>query len=309
MSHFKFSIFSDAMTKAISWLSILLGLATLALPSSCLLAQSSQGTPTVKITSYLPDDEASCDRLPLPVGGFVALQQAIKYPDIARRVGLEGRVVVKATIDSLGKARDVKLLSSDAAPLGDALIAGLNSYRFKAGLQRGRAISVQVMVIAVFSLHDLPDPCASDSSNIIELVLEHYNENEYKSNRTIILNADGSAEYEGPLGTEPIDTSGILSYTIPVPDYQVFHGVAYHGVGGFNPLDFHRLCVLLNRLVATKSSHLYQRVPSIVAHEVITLVTLDGKRKSFTSFGEEPELWSIARTIDCIASQIQWYQK
>ena len=45
------------------------------------------------------------DSLPLPIGGMEAIQKNIRYPEIAKRAGIEGTVLILAEIDELGNTK------------------------------------------------------------------------------------------------------------------------------------------------------------------------------------------------------------
>lgn len=291
------------MMKTTNPLATVLVLALTTLPLSIALAQQAQIPTVIKITTFLADAETTIDRIPLPIGGIMTLERAIQYPDIARRAGLEGRVIAKTTIDTVGNVTNVKIYYSDAEVLHDAVIQGLSGCRFRPGLRRGRPVDVVMTVVTMFSLHDVIDPCATDSSRIVEIVLDHRNEYDLQGSRTIVLRDDGTALFDGYLCRQPIDTSSIFSISIRIPDDWV-HAVN----GGFNPLDFRKLCALLQRVVLRDGSSGQQRIPSAVPYETLTIVTLDGKHKVLVNLGDDPDFWSVARAIDCIGTQIRWYE-
>ena len=52
------------------------------------------------------------DSDPEPIGGLAAIKRYLKYPDYARRAGIEGQVVIKALISEEGKVVKWKFLES-----------------------------------------------------------------------------------------------------------------------------------------------------------------------------------------------------
>jgi protein TonB len=63
------------------------------------------------------DDEAAIifvpyDEPPTPIGGFAAIQRNLDYPDIARKAGIEGRVIVHVQISEKGDVVRTRILQS-----------------------------------------------------------------------------------------------------------------------------------------------------------------------------------------------------
>ncbi|MEE4311189.1 MAG: energy transducer TonB [candidate division KSB1 bacterium] len=104
------------------------------------------------------DDESAMifvpyDDPPQPIGGFAAIQRNLKYPEIARKAGVEGRVMVHVQIDESGKVVNTRILQS----LGnngcdEAAVAAIKSVKWKPAKQRDRAVKVWVAIPVVFKL-------------------------------------------------------------------------------------------------------------------------------------------------------------
>jgi protein TonB len=93
------------------------------------------------------------DEPPHPIGGFAAIQNNLQYPEIARKAGVEGRVVVNVLIDEKGNVVDTKILKS----LGnngcdEAAIAAIKSVKWKPAKQRDKPVKVWVGIPVVFML-------------------------------------------------------------------------------------------------------------------------------------------------------------
>ncbi len=93
------------------------------------------------------------DEPPNPIGGFAAIQKNLQYPEIARKAGVEGRVVVNVLIDEKGNVVDTKILKS----LGnngcdEAAIAAIKSVKWKPAKQRDKPVKVRVGIPVVFML-------------------------------------------------------------------------------------------------------------------------------------------------------------
>ncbi|MBD3288749.1 TonB family protein [candidate division KSB1 bacterium] len=99
-------------------------------------------------TIFVPYDEP-----PQPIGGFAAIQRNLKYPEIARKAGVEGRVMVHVQIDEQGNVVNTKILVS----LGnngcdEAAIEAIKSVNWKPAMQRDRPVKVWVAIPVVFKL-------------------------------------------------------------------------------------------------------------------------------------------------------------
>ena len=93
------------------------------------------------------------DEPPAPIGGFAAIQSRLKYPEIARKAGVEGRVYVNVLIDEKGNVVDTKILKS----LGnngcdEAAISAIKTVKWIPAKQRDRPVKVWVGIPVVFKL-------------------------------------------------------------------------------------------------------------------------------------------------------------
>lgn len=106
-----------------------------------------------------PDDEEDeqeifviVEQMPELIGGMQELQRHIVYPEIARRAGIQGRVVVQIVIDTEGYPRNPQIVRSVGGGLDEAAIAAVQQVRFTPGMQRGRPVQVQYTIPVQFRL-------------------------------------------------------------------------------------------------------------------------------------------------------------
>lgn len=92
------------------------------------------------------------ERMPEPVGGMRAIYEAIRYPQAAKDAGVEGRVVVQFIVDEQGKVIDPKIIRGIGGGCDEAALAAVQSVTFTPGMQRGRAVKVQMNLPIVFRL-------------------------------------------------------------------------------------------------------------------------------------------------------------
>ena len=135
------------------------------------------------------------EQMPAPIGGIEALQENIQYPEIAKRAGIEGRVFVKAYIDSTGTVTKSELIRGIGAGCDEAAMEAVKKLKFTPGLQRGKRVNVQVTVPILFKLDETPEKeKGSKSQN--EILSKGYNDFENggkgKVEGKIVSSEDGS---------------------------------------------------------------------------------------------------------------------
>lgn len=95
--------------------------------------------------------------MPEPIGGFTEfykyVAENIEYPIGAKRMGTEGRVFVQFIVDREGKITNAKVLKGIGSGCDEeALRVIMNAPDWKAGLQRGKKVRVQMVVPINFKL-------------------------------------------------------------------------------------------------------------------------------------------------------------
>jgi len=92
------------------------------------------------------------EQMPEIIGGISTLYSVLAYPEIARLAGIEGVVVIRLLIDETGTPSTPVVLRSAGKILDDAAQEALLQLRFKPGMQRGRAVRVQMAFPVTFKL-------------------------------------------------------------------------------------------------------------------------------------------------------------
>jgi protein TonB len=90
---------------------------------------------------------AGADDAPLPVGGAISRPQILKrvqplYTDSARRIRLQGTVVLQATIDEHGNVIDVQVVKRLPMGLDDEAVKAVRQWKFTPGTLQGRPVKV-----------------------------------------------------------------------------------------------------------------------------------------------------------------------
>lgn len=93
------------------------------------------------------------ENMPEMQGGQSALYEALRYPDMARRAGIEGRVIVQFIVDEQGNVRNPQVVrSAGAGGLDEAAVNAIRQMTFTPGMQRGRPVRVQMTQPVIFRL-------------------------------------------------------------------------------------------------------------------------------------------------------------
>ena len=92
------------------------------------------------------------EEMPIPVGGLQEIQSRIEYPEIAKRVGIEGKVFVRAFVDETGNVTSAEVVKGIGGGCDEAALDAVLKTKFTPGKQRGKPIKVQVTVPIHFRL-------------------------------------------------------------------------------------------------------------------------------------------------------------
>jgi periplasmic protein TonB len=99
-----------------------------------------------------PQYFVAVEEMPEPIGGLQAIQSKIKYPEIAKRAGVEGRVYVLAFVDENGDVTKAEIIKGLGAGLDEEALKAVRQTKFKPGKQRGKPVRVQVSIPILFKL-------------------------------------------------------------------------------------------------------------------------------------------------------------
>jgi len=88
------------------------------------------------------------------IGGLEGLQRSIRYPEIARKAGIEGRVFVQFVVDEKGNVVDPVVTRGIGGGCDEAALDAVRKAKFKPGKQRGRPVKVQYSLPVTFRLQN-----------------------------------------------------------------------------------------------------------------------------------------------------------
>jgi protein TonB len=93
------------------------------------------------------------EKMPEPIGGIAGIQKKIVYPELARKAGVQGRVIVRAFIDKKGNVFDAEIIEGIGIGCDKEAIAAVMKTKFKPGMQRGKPVKVQISIPIFFKLN------------------------------------------------------------------------------------------------------------------------------------------------------------
>lgn len=101
-----------------------------------------------------PSELAPADFVPHEVEPEFIQRVEPKYPELAQRSGVTGKVWVKVWVDKAGKVRDVKVYkSSGNALLDESAVEAARQCLYKPAIQNGQPVAVWVTYPYEFTLH------------------------------------------------------------------------------------------------------------------------------------------------------------
>ena len=90
--------------------------------------------------------------MPQPDGGIAAIYSKIKYPEVAQKAGVQGKVYLLIYINENGGVDDVKVLKGLGAGCDEAAVEAIKQTKFTPGKDNGVAIKVKLSLPITFKL-------------------------------------------------------------------------------------------------------------------------------------------------------------
>lgn len=108
----------------------------------------------VNLPANLNDDDfvLTADQMPSPIGGILAIQQKIKYPEIAKRAGIEGRVFITTYLDEKGNVVHTSVIKGLGAGIDENAMEAIKQTKFTPAINKGIPVKSKVTVPIVFKL-------------------------------------------------------------------------------------------------------------------------------------------------------------
>jgi len=94
------------------------------------------------------------EKQPELIGGIADLQKRIEYPEMARKAGIEGRVIVQFVVDEKGNVVNPKVVRGIGGGCDKEALRVVKQAKFRPGMQRGRPVKVQYTLPITFQLRN-----------------------------------------------------------------------------------------------------------------------------------------------------------
>lgn len=92
------------------------------------------------------------EQMPELIGGIASIQKLLRYPEMARRADIEGRVFVEFVVDENGIPQNPRVLRGIGGGCDEEAVRVVKEARFTPGRQRGKAVRVRYVLPVVFKL-------------------------------------------------------------------------------------------------------------------------------------------------------------
>lgn len=92
------------------------------------------------------------EQMPELIGGLASVQNKIRYPEVARMAGIEGRVVLQFVIDERGNVNVPVFIRGIGGGCDEEALRAIKDAKFIPGMQRGRPVKVRYSMPITFSL-------------------------------------------------------------------------------------------------------------------------------------------------------------
>ncbi len=94
------------------------------------------------------------ENMPELKGGLGDLQKKINYPDMARKAGIEGRVIIQFIVNEKGQVEDPKVIRGIGGGCDEEALRVVKEAEFEPGRQRGNPVRVQYSLPITFKLQN-----------------------------------------------------------------------------------------------------------------------------------------------------------
>ncbi len=109
-------------------------------------------TPVISATNEGEEFLAFAETMPEPVGGLKAIFSNVKYPTIAKKAGLEGKVYLLAMINEDGSVHDVQVIKGVGGGCDEAAMEAVKVAKFAPGKNAGVPVKVKLSLAIDFKL-------------------------------------------------------------------------------------------------------------------------------------------------------------
>jgi len=94
------------------------------------------------------------DKTPFPIGGVKEIAKNVKYPESAKKDGVQGKVFVKVFVDKNGNVTNTIILTSLNADCDKAAETAIKKIKFEPAQMDGKNVDAEVTIPIMFKLDD-----------------------------------------------------------------------------------------------------------------------------------------------------------
>lgn len=94
------------------------------------------------------------ENMPELKGGLAGLQRKINYPEMARKAGIEGKVIIQFIVNENGKVENPRVIRGIGGGCDEEALRVVKQAEFEPGRQRGRPVRVQYSLPITFRLQN-----------------------------------------------------------------------------------------------------------------------------------------------------------
>ncbi len=92
------------------------------------------------------------EQMPELIGGLPALAQQVRYPQLAKDAGIEGRVIVQFVVAKDGSVQNAQVVRGIGAGADEEALRVVRAAKFRPGVQRGVAVNTKMTLPITFKL-------------------------------------------------------------------------------------------------------------------------------------------------------------
>jgi len=237
---------------------------------------SLSSSPQIFVDTIIALEPNELNTLPSPIEGIEKFVASINFPEIAKRAGLEGNVVINTTIDIIGNPKDVEVKLSDAEIFSYSVIEAVKKTKFIPAIQNGKPIEAQIAIAFSFVLYRKKnvqiDTIIVDKSACLGTCPSYI----------ITLSKNGEVTYDGRYY---VDKIGKWKST--------FHKSEFEGLTSI---------IFATNFLGMKET--YSTNATDFPWVTITVVTEELTKKVKTDY--YLPIWEIAKLVDYITEDLNW---
>lgn len=94
------------------------------------------------------------EKQPQLIGGLDSLRNLIKYPTMAKKADIEGRVYVQFVVNKRGEVENPKIVRGPGAGLNTEALRVIKKAKFQPGIQQGRPVNVRMTMPIIFRIDE-----------------------------------------------------------------------------------------------------------------------------------------------------------